>query len=57
MFISKKKFRKLEKRITDLEVMVQKQLSLDPEKSSEMIKDFIHRRKNEATHDNVPKSS
>lgn len=59
MWVSKKKWNNLEKRVADLEEVIQDQLvstNLDSDKISESIKDFIAHY-HEATHDTVPKSS
>lgn len=59
MWVSKKKWNNLEKRVADLEEFIQDQLvptNLDSDKISESIKDFIAHY-HEATRDTVPKSS
>lgn len=59
MWVSKKKWNNLEKRVADLEEFIQDQLvstNLNSDKISESIKDFIAHH-HEATRDTVPKSS
>ncbi|MBU9745869.1 hypothetical protein KTH81_18785 [Lachnospiraceae bacterium ASD3451] len=57
MWISKKRWQALEKRIADLEKIIQSPLSLDEKEASGMINDFLQRRKCESIHGSVPKSS
>lgn len=56
MWISKKKWKVLEKRVADLEEQVQSQLTIEPKKLSESIQDVIRHRR-EANRDNAPKLS
>lgn len=55
MWVSKKKWQALEKRIADLEALVQSQLIIDQQKLAGSIKEVICRCS--TTHDNVPKPS
>lgn len=56
MWISKKKWQALEKRVADLEGIVQSQLTYDSRGLEESLKGIIQRHR-KAIHDNVPKSS
>lgn len=56
MWVSKKKWEAMEKRIDDLEAKVQSQLSFNPKEVSKLMMDTIQRHR-EATHDNAPKCS
>lgn len=55
MWVSKKKWQALEKRIADLEALVQSQLTIDRQKLAGSINGII--RRHATTHDNVPKPS
>lgn len=56
MWISRKKWNALVKKIADLEVQVQSQQTIEPKKLSESIQDVIRHRR-EANRDNAPKLS
>lgn len=56
MWISKKKWEALEKRVADLEGLVQSQLTYDSRGLEKSLKGIIQRHR-EAIHDNVPKPS
>lgn len=56
MWISKKKWKALEKRVAELEGLVQSQLTYDSRGLEESLKGIIQRHR-EAIHDNVPKPS
>lgn len=55
MWISRKKWQALEKRIADLEALIQSQLILDQQKLAGSINGVI--RRHATTHDNAPKPS
>lgn len=60
MWLSRKKLRELEGRITDLEKemkAIQSQLTYDPEKSKQMLRDSLRKIQSKPIHGNAPKSS
>ena len=60
MWISQKKWREMEERIADLEKemkAVQSQLTYDPEKSKQMLRDSLRKIQSKPIHGNAPKSS
>lgn len=54
MWVSKKRWKKMEKRVADLEKIIQSPPCVDEKVASQMINDFLQRRNSEAIHGNVP---
>ena len=57
MWVSKKKWKSLEQRVTNLERVIQRQITIDPVTSKELIKGYLCRFQGEAICDSAPKSS
>ena len=57
MWISRKKWKILERRVANIEKVIQSKQGFDPEDGKKFLKDYLQKFQSEATHDSVPKSS
>lgn len=57
MWISRKKWKILERRVANIEKFIQSQQCFDPEEGKKLLRDRIQKFQSEATHDSVPKLS
>lgn len=57
MWISRKKWEILERRVANIEKIIQSKQSFDPEDGKKLLRDYLQKFQSEATRDNVPKLS
>ncbi len=57
MWVSRKKWEVLERRVANIEKVIQSKQSFDPEGGKKLLTDYLQKFQSEATHDSVPKLS